>query len=86
MIEEWTDGLPRGNHLGETMRGLKPLQFVPLYQGAVYLSEKLEPWIRPWWGESLTSLSSKYWFEYKGENLLWYTPPAAAEASLELLL
>ena len=37
MIEEWTDGLPRGNNLGETTRGLKPLQFVPLDQGEVDL-------------------------------------------------
>ena len=46
----------------------------------------LEPWIRTWWGEILTSLSAKYWFEHKGDNLMWDPPPDASDTILELLL
>ena len=35
MIEAGIDGLSRGNTLGVMMRGLRFLQFVPLYQGEV---------------------------------------------------
>ena len=72
--------------MGRTMRGLKPSQFVPLYQGAVAISEKLESWIKTWWGENLNNRSEKYWFEHKRDNLLWYLPMDVAETALELLL
>ena len=34
MIEAVIDGLSRGNNLGVVMRGLEPLQFFPLGEGA----------------------------------------------------
>ena len=58
IIEAGIDGLSRGNNLGGMRRVLNPLQFVLLYQGAVLISAKLEPWIRTWWGEILISLSA----------------------------
>ena len=30
-------------------------------------------------------MSSKDWFEHKGDKLLWEPPPSAAEMALELL-
>ena len=40
IIESGIDGLYRGDKLVGIMRGLKTLQFVPLYQGAVARSAK----------------------------------------------
>ena len=66
MIEEGIDGLSRRNNLGMMIRGINPLQFVPLDQGAVAISAKLESWFRTWWGDILNGLIAKYWFEHKG--------------------
>ena len=52
MIEAGIDGLSRGNNLGDVTRVINHLHFVPLYQGAVMILAKLDPWIRTWWGES----------------------------------
>ena len=82
MIEAGIDGLSRGNNLVDMIRGLNRLHFVLLDQGALARLAKLESWIRNWWGEILNILSAKYWFEYKGDNLLWDPPPAAAETAL----
>ena len=68
------------------MRGLNLSQFFPLDQGAVVRLAKLEPWIRTWWGESLSSLSGKYWFEHKGDNIICAPPLAVADTALDLLL
>ena len=68
--------------MGGKIRVLKPLQFVPLDQGAVVRSAKLEPWIRTWWGEMFISLSAMDWFEHKGDNILWDPAPAASETAL----
>ena len=38
MIESGIDGLSRRDNLGGMMRGLNPIQFVPLYQGAEEIS------------------------------------------------
>ena len=62
MIESGIDGISRGDNLGGMMRGMNPLQLVPLYQGSVVRSDRLELWIRTCWGESLTSIIAKYWF------------------------
>ena len=88
MIESGIDGLPRVNNLGGTMRGLKPLQFVYLGQGAVERSDKLEPWMRYWWGETLDSIETSHYFEEdkRGDNLIWSLLPAVMETTLELLL
>ena len=32
---------------------------------------KLEPWIRTWLGENITSISAKDWFYHKGDNIMW---------------
>ena len=42
------DGLSRVNTLVGMIKELKPLQFVPLYQGALGNSAELEPWLRTW--------------------------------------
>ena len=68
------------------MWGLKHLQLVPSDQGAVAISTKLDPWIRTWWGESLNSLSAKYWFEQNRDDLLLGPPPATVDTVLEILL
>ena len=41
IIKAGVYGISRVNNLGGMMRGLNPLQFVPLYQGAVARSDKL---------------------------------------------
>ena len=86
IIEAGIYSISSGNNLGGMMRGLNLSQFFPLDQGAVVRLAKLEPWIRTWWGESLSSLSGKYWFEHKGGNIMWDPPPAEAETALELFL
>ena len=48
IIEAGIDGLSRGDNLGGMTRRLNPLQFVPLYQGALIRLAKLEPLNRPW--------------------------------------
>ena len=45
------------------MRRNNPLHFFPLNQGAVARSDKLESWIRNWWGDNLNIISAKDWFE-----------------------
>ena len=54
------------------MKGLEPLKFVllgKLYNEILY---KLEPWLRSWWGETLTTLESMGCFEEEQivDNLL----------------
>ena len=66
MIEEGIDGLSIGNNLGGIVRGLNPLQFVLLYQGAVVRLSRLESWIRTSWGKSFISLSAKDVLNIKG--------------------
>ena len=63
------------------MRGINTLGFFLLDQGVVVISAKLDPWISTWWEESSISLSTKYWFEHKGYNLLWGPPLATAETA-----
>ena len=36
--------------------------------------------------KNLISLSEKYWFEHKGNNILWDPPLAAVDTALEILL
>ena len=79
MIESGIYGLFIGNNLVILIRGLKPIQLYPLDQGEVVTSARLESWIRTWLGETLISLSAKYWFENKGDNLLWSLPLDVAE-------
>ena len=56
MIEAGIDGLSRGNNFGGMMRGLNPLKCVPLGKGDMERSEKLDPWMRSWWVDTLTSM------------------------------
>ena len=51
-------------------------------------SNKLEPWMRSWWGETLTSMQTSDWFEEdkRGDNLIWDTSPAAMGTVLYLTL
>ena len=79
-------GLSRDNNLGGIMRGMNPLHFVLLYQGAVVRLAKLGPWISIRWGEILSSLNTKDWFEHKGYNILWGPHPDTTETELEVLL
>ena len=53
------------------MKGMNPLAYWPLYRGAVLRLVKLEPWIRTWLGENITSISAKDWFYHKGDNIMW---------------
>ena len=85
IIEAGIEGLSRGDNLGGMMRVLNLLQFVPLDQKALVRSTKLYPGIRTWWGESLTSISAKYCFKHKDNNIMWSPPLNAAETALELL-
>ena len=86
IIEAGIEGLSRGNNLVGMVRKLYPLHFVPLDQGAVVGLARLEPWVSNWLGEIFISLITKYWFEHKGGNILWATPPAELETLLEILL
>ena len=67
--------------MGGMMRVLNPLQFVPLYKGAEEISTGVEPWLRLWWGESLTNITPSDWFEEKGDNLLCETPPSTEKTA-----
>ena len=58
MIEEGIYGVSRGKNLGGTMIGLEPLQFIPLGKGDTEILDNLEPWLRYWWGETLTPIDS----------------------------
>ena len=49
LIEAVIDSLSRGNNLVGMMRGLNPLQFVPLDKLVVVISSKLYPCISTWW-------------------------------------
>ena len=86
IIESGINGLSRVNNLVVMMRGLNPIQFLQLYKVSVKILAKLNPWIRNWWGESLTCLSAIDWFEHIVGNLLLDPTPVASETSLELLL
>ena len=49
MTEAGIDGLSRGDNLGKgVIKGLYPLRFVPLDQGATEISTGVEPWLRSW--------------------------------------
>ena len=54
MIEAGIDGLSIGKTLGGMMRVINPLKFVPLGNGDMERSEKLDPWIRSWWSDTFT--------------------------------
>ena len=58
MVEAGIEGLSRFNNLGGTMRGLNPLQFLPLGQGAVERFKGVYPWLRLWWVNSLALLGT----------------------------
>ena len=45
------------------MRDLNPLQFVPIGKAVMEMSDKLEPWMRSWWGDTLTSKETSDLFE-----------------------
>ena len=70
------------------MRGINPLKFVPLGKGDMERYDKLEPWLRYWWGDTFTAMENPYWFEEEkiGDNLLWDPSPSAMETALYLLL
>ena len=63
MIDSGINGLYRGKQIGGMMRNLNPLQFLPLGQGAVERSDKLDPWLRSWWGDNLISTETSDLFE-----------------------
>ena len=86
IIETVVDWLLRGNKLGLIIRGLNQLQFVSLYQGVVERSTTVGLWLRLRWVNSFSRMSPSGWFELKGDNLLWATPPPAADTALELVL
>ena len=56
-------GIYRGNNLGGKMRGLEPLQFIPLGKGATEILDNLESWLRYFWGDTLMPLDAMVWFE-----------------------
>ena len=87
MIETRIDGLYRGNNLGGLI-GLEPLKFFPLVKGATEISDNLEPWLRSWWGYTLTPLYVMGWFdeEQRGNVLSWTPLLAAMETDLDLML
>ena len=70
------------------MRGLNPLQCVTSGKGAMERSDKLNPWMRSWWGETLTATETldRFGEEKKGDNLLWDPSTATMETTLYLLL
>ena len=86
IIESGIDGISRGNNMVGMMRVLNPLQFVPLYKGVEEISTGVEPWLRFCWGEISKNMRPSDWFEKKGDNLLWETPPSAANTELEILM
>ena len=88
MIEAGIYGLFRGNNLGGMMRGLDLLKIVLLGRGATEISEKFEPWISSWWGDTLTPLETMGWFEEdkKRYNLLWDPSLSVMKTALDLLL
>ena len=88
MLEAGIDGLSRGNNLGGRMRGFNPLQFVPLRKGAMEKSDKLYPWLRSLWGDTLTEMEKPDWFEEEkiGDNLFLSPSPATMETELDTLL
>ena len=86
LIEAGIDSLSRGDNLVGMMRAVNHLKFYLLYQVVVARSDKLESWIRAWWGENFNSQIVKDRFEHKGDNLMWSPPPAVSETALELLL
>ena len=70
MIEAGIDGLSRESNLGGMMVLLNPLQFVLIYQGAWERSTRMEPWVRLWYGDILTSSSPIYWFKTNVNNCI----------------
>ena len=86
IIESVIDVISRGYNMGGMMRSLNPLHFVLLYKGAEEISTGVEPWLRLWWGESLTNITPSDWFVQKGNSILWVPPPSAVETALELLI
>ena len=45
------------------MRGVNPLKFVLVNEGAVERSLELEEWLISWWVDSLKKMRPSYWFE-----------------------
>ena len=58
MIEVSIDGLYQGNNLGGLMWGLNPLQCVSMGIGSMEMSDKLDPWMRSWLGDTLTAIEN----------------------------
>ena len=85
IIESVIDVISRGYNMEGMMRSLNPLHFVLLYKGAEEISTGVEPWLRFCWGEISKNMRPSDWFEKKGDNLLWETPPSAANTELEIL-
>ena len=71
MIDQGSDGLSRGNLTEGVMGGWKMGDFVPLHQGALERSSKLEGWIRSWCDNSkhrAEVLEPEGWFD-RGHDL-----------------
>ena len=88
MIEASIYGLSIINNFRGMIRGLNPLKFVLLVQGALDSSNSNEPWLSSWWGYSLALLKVLYWFEEEniGDDLIWVTTPVVMDTALYLLL
>ena len=56
MAEERIEGLSRGNNMGGIMMGLNPSQLVHLGEVSMERSDKYDPWLRSWWGDTLTAM------------------------------
>ena len=65
IIEAGIDGISGRNNLGVMTRGINPLQFVPVDEGAVEISPGLKGWLISWWGENLKKMRPYDWFEVK---------------------
>ena len=85
IVESVIYGISRGNNMVGMTRVLNPLQFVPLYKGVEEISIGVESWLRFCRVEIWKNTRPSDWFEQKGDNLLWETPPSAANTELEIL-
>ena len=83
MLEAVIDGLSRGNNLIGMMRGINPPKFLPLGKEDMEVSDKLELWLRCWWGDTLIAMETPDWFEEEknGDNLLWYPSSSTMKTS-----
>ena len=83
MLEAVIDGLSRENNLIGMMRGINPPKFLPLGKEDMEGSDKLELWLRCWWGDTLIAMETPDWFEEEknGDNLLWYPSSSTMKTS-----